>query len=168
MAFAESVTIPVLSVSAPVPAVVGIVISFGNAFSLAIFGAVCSNSKSQRSKLLLAVKQIALPPSIALPPPIAIIASCLPLRNAVRPAPISVSIGLGEISKNNADFKPDSPRNDCRREINSRLRLPRSVTISGFLMPSTTHLCPISDNRPGPYAIGTGKPQSCGASIVGS
>ena len=159
---------PVLSVSAPVPAVVGIVISFGNAFSLAIFGAGCSNSKSQRSKLLLAVKQIALPPSIALPPPIAIIASCRPSRNAARPKLISESIGLGEISQNSADFTPASARNVCRRETNSRLRLPRSVTTSGFFMPSPKHLCPISANRPGPYAIGTGKPQSCDASIVGS
>ena len=139
-----------LSVSAPVPAVVGIVISFGNALSPSIFGADFSNSKSQRSIELFAVKQIALPPSIALPPPIAIIASCLPSRNAARPAPISVSIGFGEISKNSADFKPASPRIDCRRVMNTRLRLPRSVTINGFVMPSPTHRRPTSAIRPGP------------------
>ena len=70
-----SVTIAVLSVSAPVPAVVGIVISGGNLLSGPIFCGVFSHSKSNNSISLLAVRQIYFPPSIALPPPMAIIAS---------------------------------------------------------------------------------------------
>ena len=92
----------VLSVSAPVPAVVGIVINFGNDWLALISGAFCSYSNAQRSISLFAVKQMDLPPSIALPPPMAIIASCPPEMNCARPAPISVSFGLGEIS----EYKP--------------------------------------------------------------
>ena len=66
---------PVISVSAPVPAVVGIVIIFGKGLSLLILGGVNYISKSLSGTSLLAVRHIILPPSIALPPPIAIIAS---------------------------------------------------------------------------------------------
>ena len=81
MPFSRCVTIAVISVSAPVPDVVGIVIIFGKAFSFVISGTGCSNSKSHNSVSLFTVKHIDFPPSIALPPPIAIIASCLPLLN---------------------------------------------------------------------------------------
>ena len=71
-----SVTIAVISVSAPVPAVVGIVISFGKGFlPFRSLGTLSKNSKSHRGIPLLTVKHIAFPPSIALPPPIAIIES---------------------------------------------------------------------------------------------
>ena len=73
--FSKCVTIAVISVSAPVPAVVGTVIIFGNAFSFVIFGTGCSNSKSHNGVSLLTVKHIDLPPSIALPPQIAMIES---------------------------------------------------------------------------------------------
>ena len=66
----------VISVSAPVPAVVGIVMILGKAFSFVISFGVCSNSKSHKGISLFTVKQIAFPPSMALPPPIAIMASC--------------------------------------------------------------------------------------------
>ena len=65
----------VTSVSAPVPAVVGIVIIFGKGFSIVNFGGSFSNSKSHNGTPLSTVREIAFPPSIALPPPIAIIAS---------------------------------------------------------------------------------------------
>ena len=64
-----------ISVSAPVPAVVGIVMIFGKGLSLLILGGVNSNSKSLSGTSLFAVRHIILPPSIALPPPIAIIES---------------------------------------------------------------------------------------------
>ena len=88
----------VLSVSAPVPAVVGMQINFGKGVSLSIFGDGCSHSKSQSGISLLAVKQTAFPPSIALPPPMAITASCLPVLNIRHPFSISSSLGLGDIS----------------------------------------------------------------------
>ena len=87
----------VLSVSAPVPAVVGIQISFGKELRLPIFGVGFSHSKSQRGISLFTVKQTALPPSIALPPPMAIMASCLPILKISQPFSISSSLGLGEI-----------------------------------------------------------------------
>ena len=75
MPLSVSVTIAVPSVSAPVPAVVGIVINFGNGSSLLIFAGSFSHSKSHNGMSLLAVRHIALAPSIALPPPIAMTAS---------------------------------------------------------------------------------------------
>ena len=72
----EFVTMAVLSVSAPVPAVVGIQIKGGkdDNFLMGDF----SYSKSHKFSLLLAIKLIAFPPSIPEPPPIAIIESCFP------------------------------------------------------------------------------------------
>ena len=75
MPFPVCVIMAVLSVSAPVPAVVGIVISVGKGWYVSISVGSFSHSKAHRSISFLAVKQTALPPSIALPPPMAMIAS---------------------------------------------------------------------------------------------
>ena len=154
-----------LSVSAPVPAVVGIQINFGKGLSLLMCGEGCSSSKSQSGMSLLAVKQIAFPPSIALPPPIVIIESCFPERNLERPLAISSSRGFGEISKNRSDPMFASIKNFFSFSIKGNSLLPRSVTISGFLIFSDSQNLPILLSVPGPYEIGIGKVQSCGVKI---
>ena len=90
-----------LSVSAPVPAVVGTVIKVGKQFFEPIFGDGFLYSKSQRFAPLFTVMPMAFAPSMALPPPIAIMLSCLPERYVSHPAMISSSLGLGETPKNN-------------------------------------------------------------------
>ena len=92
-----SVTIAVLSVSAPVPAVVGIVMKVGKQSEEFKIGSGFLYSKSQRSTPLFTVMPMALAPSKALPPPIAIIPSWFPLRYAIHPAFISSSRGLGDM-----------------------------------------------------------------------
>ena len=103
----------VLSVSAPVPAVVGIVISLGNFWFGLIIGAGRLYSKSHISLSFLAMRQINLPPSIALPPPIAMIASWPPALKTERPLAISSSRGLGEMPANTSDPNPTSVRKPC-------------------------------------------------------
>ena len=88
--------IAVLSVSAPVPAVVGIVINFGKASSGRMTAGVSSHSKAHRSILLFAVRHMDLPPSIALPPPIAMTESCAPALKTDFPNNTSMSRGFGE------------------------------------------------------------------------
>ena len=144
------VIIAVLSVSAPVPAVVGMVTRCGNGWSGPISAGGASHSKSHRSISLRAVRQIALPPSMALPPPMAMTASWPPDRNAALPAAISVSLGFGEISENRPAFMPAAARIDIRPETNGSPALPLSVTTSGARMPSPAHCTPISASRPGP------------------
>ena len=148
MPFSTCVIIAVLSVSAPVPAVVGIVISLGKA--AAISGVGCSYSKSHKSIWLFAVRQIALPPSMALPPPMAMMASWRPSMNMLRPALISSSRGFGEISEKMPEGMPASARHDVSLSIKGRPRLPRSVTINGLETPMARHFAPISASRPGP------------------
>jgi hypothetical protein len=80
MARTLSVIMAVLSVSAPVPAVVGTQISGAKAPAAASWTGSRSKSKDQRSKSLRATRLIALPASMPLPPPMATTPSWPPAR----------------------------------------------------------------------------------------
>mmetsp|Transcript_21367 Transcript_21367/g.70624 ORF Transcript_21367/g.70624 Transcript_21367/m.70624 type:complete len:326 (+) Transcript_21367:359-1336(+) len=152
-----SVYIAAESISAPVPAVVGMRTSGGQLIS-STGGRVHSSS----SRLLPDPATIAidLPASRPLPPPTATKPSAACSRYAAAPATMLRSVGLASTSPKRRGCRPAAASESKSPPTTGLPLKPLSATRSGRFEPRSRSLAGSSAARPAPNVTGTGKAQS--------
>ena len=153
---ASSVMTPARPTSEPVPAVVGTATMGSIPLGSARVHQSPTSSKSHIGRFCPAMKAITLPASSAEPPPIAMTPSCLPPLSASRPASMVAAAGLGFTSENTCTGRLAPTRMSLAALIIGSLTSPRSVTISGRVMPAAAAASPSSFSRPAPIRTEVG------------
>ena len=153
---ASSVMTPARPTSEPVPAVVGTATIGSIPLGSARVHQSPMSSKSHIGRVCPAMKAMTLPASSAEPPPMAMTPSCLPPLSASRPASMVAAPGLGFTSENTCTGRFAATRMSTRGLDHRQLDEPRSVTISGRVMPATAAASPSSFSRPAPIRTEVG------------
>ena len=154
-----SVMMALGSTSAPVPAVVGTAMT-GQAPRSRPAASWSGQTKRQSGPPAPATSATALAQSMALPPPSATTPSARAARNAATSASTLPPVGFSCTSVKACASTSGRP---AARRACSKIGVaakPRSVTISGRVMPSSRQRSPSSSTRPAPNRISVGNSQS--------